>query len=134
MFWKSCERFRMFNLRPVSRGSFSMFILSFCSICIPSLADSRSSDTVSSYQTTLHQWVCQYLSLSTTKHDYHAQNKRVYFRNFLDFLPRLWVGLWKYSALKWENQWRIQSYFEAGIPVWDPILRYANSQKCRNSA
>ena len=27
-------------------------------------------------------------------------------------------------------QCRIQSYFEAGIPVWDPKLKPPNSQKC----
>ena len=26
----------------------------------------------------------------------------------------------------------IQSYFEAGIPDWDPKLRPPNSQKCNN--
>ena len=26
----------------------------------------------------------------------------------------------------------IQSYFKAGIPVWDPKLRPPNSQKCKN--
>ena len=30
------------------------------------------------------------------------------------------------------NQCRIQSYFEAGILVWEPKLRSTNSQKCKN--
>ena len=28
------------------------------------------------------------------------------------------------------EQCRIQSYFEAGIPVWDPKLKPPNAQKC----
>ena len=30
------------------------------------------------------------------------------------------------------NQCHIQSYFEAGIPVWEPKLRPTNSQKCKD--
>ena len=29
-----------------------------------------------------------------------------------------------------DTQCHIQSYFEAGIPVWDPKLKPPNTQKC----
>ena len=37
---------------------------------------------------------------------------------------RFWLRLWNLY------QCHIQSYFEAGIPVWDPKLRPPNSHKC----
>ena len=33
--------------------------------------------------------------------------------------------------LAWRQR-RIQNYFEAGIPVWDPKLRSQNSQKSKS--
>ena len=102
--WKSYERFMYVQFASRVEGNFfHVHLLFFCSTCIPPLVDSPGSDSVSSYQTTPYQWVCQYLSLSITKHDYHAKNKWVYFRNFFCSLPRLGVGLPKYFALKWEN-------------------------------
>ena len=35
-------------------------------------------------------------------------------------------------GLRTKLQCRIQSYFEAGILVWDPKLRPPNFQKCKN--